>query len=75
MGSACSTTEEEECIQDTGGKARRKETLGRTTRRWVDNIKMGLREIGWGGVDWIKPAQDTDQWMALVNTATNLRVP
>jgi hypothetical protein len=42
---------------------------------WVDNIKIHLREIGWGGVDWIDLAQDRDQWRALVNTVMNLRVP
>jgi hypothetical protein len=42
---------------------------------WVDNIKMNLREIGWGGVDWTDLAQDRDQWRALVNTVINLRVP
>jgi hypothetical protein len=41
----------------------------------VDNIKMDLREIGWGGVNWIDIAQDRDQWRALVNTVLNLRVP
>jgi hypothetical protein len=41
----------------------------------VDNIKMGLREIGWGGMDWIDVAEDRDQCRALVNTAMNLRVP
>jgi hypothetical protein len=59
----------------TVGKARRKETPGRPRRRWVDNIKMDFREIRWGGMDWIVLAQDTDQWRALVNTETNLRVP
>jgi hypothetical protein len=44
-------------------------------RRWVDNIKMDLTEIGWDGVDWIDMAQDRDQWRALVNTVLNLRVP
>jgi hypothetical protein len=44
-------------------------------RRWVDNIKMDLRAIGWGGVDWIDLAQDRDQWRALVNTIMNLWVP
>jgi hypothetical protein len=47
----------------------------RPRRRWVDNIKMDLREIGWDGVDWIDLAQDRDQWRALVNTVMNLRVP
>jgi hypothetical protein len=41
----------------------------------VDNIKMDLREIGWGDIDWIDLAQDRDQWRALVNTIMNIRVP
>jgi hypothetical protein len=41
----------------------------------VDNIKIDLRVIGWGGEDWIDMAQDRDQWRALVNTVLNLRVP
>jgi hypothetical protein len=49
--------------------------LGRPRRRWVDNIKIDLREIGRGGVDWVNQAQDRDQWRSLVNTAMNLRVP
>jgi hypothetical protein len=48
--------------------------LGRPRRRWVDNIKMDLREIGWDGMDWIDLAQERDQWRALVNTVMNLRV-
>jgi hypothetical protein len=45
-------------------------------RRWVDNIKMDLREIEWDGVDWIDMAQDRDQWRVFVNTELlNLRVP
>jgi hypothetical protein len=43
--------------------------------RWEDNIETDLREIGWGGMDWIDLAQDRDQWRALVNTVINLRVP
>jgi hypothetical protein len=42
---------------------------------WEDNIKMDLREIGWGGMDWIDLAQERDQWRALVNMVMNLRVP
>jgi hypothetical protein len=57
------------------GKPERKRPLGRPRRRWVDNIKMDLREIGWDGVDWSDLAQDRDQWRALVNTVMNLRVP
>jgi hypothetical protein len=48
--------------------------LGRPRRRWVDNIKMEVRETGFGGVDWIDLAQYRDHWRALVNTITNLRV-
>jgi hypothetical protein len=44
---------EEECIWDIGGKARRKELLGKPRRRWVDSIKVKLREVGWDGMDWI----------------------
>jgi hypothetical protein len=57
------------------GKPEGKRPLGRSGRRWVDNIKMDLREIGWDGVDWIDMAQDGDQWRALVNTVLNLWVP
>jgi hypothetical protein len=57
------------------GKPEGKRPLGRPRHRWVDNIKMDLREIGWDGVDWIDMAQDRDQWRALVNTVLNLRVP
>jgi hypothetical protein len=45
------------------------------TRWWVDNIKIDLREMGWGGMDWIVLAQDRDQWRAVVNTVMKLRVP
>jgi hypothetical protein len=66
---------EEECIEDIGGKPERERPLGRPSRRWVDNIKMDLREIGWDGVDWIGMAQDRDHWRVLVNTVLNLLVP
>jgi hypothetical protein len=57
------------------GKPEGKIALGRPRRRWVDNIKMNLRVIRWGGVDWIDLVQDRDKWRALVNTVMNLRVP
>jgi hypothetical protein len=57
------------------GKPEGKRPLGRPRRRWVNNIKIDLRETGLGGRDWIDLAQDRDQWRALVNTVTNLRVP
>jgi hypothetical protein len=56
------------------GKLEGKRPLGRRRHRWVDNIKMDLREIGWGGMDWIVLAQDRDQCRVLVNTVMNLRV-
>jgi hypothetical protein len=49
--------------------------LGRLTLMWENNIKTDLREIGWGGMDWINLAQDRDQWRALLNTIMGLRVP
>jgi hypothetical protein len=56
-------------------KPERRRPLGRPRRRWEDNIKIDLREVGWGGMDWINLAQDRDRWPALVNTVMNLRVP
>jgi hypothetical protein len=52
-----------------------KRPLARPRRRWVDNIKTNLREIGWDGMDWIDLAQDREEWTALVNTVMNLPVP
>jgi hypothetical protein len=56
------------------GKPEVKRPLGRPRHRWEDGIRMDLREIGWGNVDWIKLAQERDRWWALVNTVMNLRV-
>jgi hypothetical protein len=55
------------------GKPKWKKALRRYRSRWEDNIKMDLREVWWGDMDWIYLAQDRDQWRALVNTVTNLR--
>jgi hypothetical protein len=52
-----------------------KRPLRRPRRRWVDNIKMDLRGVGWDGMDWIDVAQERDRWRALVNAVMNLRVP
>ena len=52
-----------------------KRPFGRPRRRWDDNIKMDLMEVGCGGVDWIDLAQDRDRWWALVDAVMNLRVP
>jgi hypothetical protein len=57
------------------GNPEGKKPLGRSRRRWVDNIKMDLREIGWDGMEWVDLTEDRDQWRALVNTVMNLRVP
>jgi hypothetical protein len=56
------------------GKPEGKKPLGRPSRRWEDRIRMDLREIGWGSVDWIQLAQDRDWWGAFVDTVMNLRV-
>jgi hypothetical protein len=56
------------------GKPEGKRPLGRQRHRLVDNIKMDLRDIGWGSMDWIGVAQGRDQWRALVNTVMNLWV-
>jgi hypothetical protein len=57
------------------GRPEGRRPLGRPRRRWEDNIKMDLREIGFGDVGWIHLTQDRDRWRALVNTVMNLRVP
>jgi hypothetical protein len=57
------------------GEPEGKRPLGRPRRRFVDNIKIDLREVGWDGMDWIDLAQNRDQRRALVNTVMNLRVP
>jgi hypothetical protein len=57
------------------GKPEGRRPLGRPRRRWVDNIRMDLAEVGWGDVDWIGLAQDANRWRALVNSALNLWVP
>jgi hypothetical protein len=57
------------------GRLEGRRQIARPRRRWEDNIKMDLREIGFGDVDWIHLAQDRDRWRALLNTVMNLRVP
>jgi hypothetical protein len=57
------------------GKPEGRRPLGRPRRRWEDNIKMDLREVGCGSTDWVDLAQDRDRWRALVYTVMNLRVP
>jgi hypothetical protein len=57
-------------VSKRGGKKQ----LGRLRRRWEDNIKMDLKEVGFGSMDWIELAQDMDRWRALVNAVMKLRV-
>jgi hypothetical protein len=56
------------------GKLERKRPLGRPRRRWVDNIRMNLQEVGCGHVDWIGLTQDSDRWRTLVSAVMNLGV-
>jgi hypothetical protein len=57
------------------GKPEGRRPLGRPRRRWEDNIKRDLQEVGEGCGDWMERAQDRDKWQALVNTVMNFRVP
>jgi hypothetical protein len=57
------------------GKPEGKRPLERARHRWEDNIKIGLQEVGCGGMDWMELAQDRNRWRVLVNGAMNLRVP
>jgi hypothetical protein len=75
MGRACRTTGEKmNAYMILVGKPKGKRSLARPRRRWVANIKMDLRELGRGGMDWIHLAEDRDQWRALVNMLLNLWV-
>jgi hypothetical protein len=76
VGGACGTHGRgEKTVEGFGGKARRKERpLGRPRRRWEDGTRMDLREIGLGGVDWIRLSQDRDRWRAVVSAVMNLPV-
>jgi hypothetical protein len=76
MGRACSTNGEAKNVcRILVGKPEGKRPLGRPRRRWMGNINMDLKEMGWVCMDWIDLAQDRDQWRTLVNTMMNLRVP
>ena len=57
------------------GKSEGRRPLVRPRRRWEDNIRMDLLEVGCGGVDWMELAQDRDRWRALVSAVMNLRIP
>ena len=74
-GHVASMGEERGVYRVLVGKPEGKRPLGRPRRRWVDNIRMDLQEVGCGYVDWIRLAQDRDRWRTLVSTVMNLRVP
>ena len=57
------------------GKPEGRKPLGRPRRRWVDNIRMDLHDVGCGYMDWIGLAQDRDRWRTLVSAVINLRIP
>jgi hypothetical protein len=57
------------------GKPEEKKPVGRTRRRWVDNVRMDLKEVGWGDVDWIGLAQDRNRWRTLINLVLKVGVP
>jgi hypothetical protein len=76
MGGSCSKNEKEKAAYRLlVGRLEGKTPLGRPRRRWVDNIRMDLGEVGWGDVDWIGLIQNRNRWRALVNSVLNLRVP
>ena len=75
VGGACGAHGEGRGVQRVlVGKPDRKRPLGRPRRRWEDNIKVDIQEVGGGG-DWMELAQDRDRWRTLVNTVMNFRVP
>jgi hypothetical protein len=75
MGGACGAYGEEIYAQGVVGKPEEKRPLGRPRRRWEDNIKIDLQEVGGGGGDWMELAQDRDRWRALMSTVKKRRVP
>jgi hypothetical protein len=76
VGRACSTNgEKTNLYKILDGKPEGRRPLGRPRNRWLDNIKIDVRERGWNSMDWIDLTHDVDQWRAVVNTVNNLRVP
>ena len=76
MGRACGAYGGGEGVyRNLVGKPEGKRPVGRPRRRWVDNIRMDLQDVGYASVDWIGLAQDRDRWRTLVSAVMNLRVP
>jgi hypothetical protein len=74
-GHVAQMAERRDAYRLLAGKPERRSPLGRPRRRWLDNIRIDLVEVGWGDVDWIGLTQDRDRWRALVNSVLNLRGP
>jgi hypothetical protein len=74
IGRTCSTNGGRKRHVEYWWKSQKKRPLGRPRLKWVDHIKLDLRDIGWDGIDWIDLPQGMDRLMALVNTVMNLRV-
>jgi hypothetical protein len=75
VGGACSTHGRgEKNVQGLVGKPEGKRPLGRPRRRWENGIRMDLKELGLGGVNWIRLGQDRDRWRAVLGAVMNLRV-
>jgi hypothetical protein len=75
MSRACSKHWKRNAYRILLGKTEGKRPLRKPRHRWEDNIKMDLREVGWGSMDWIHQAQNRDEWRALMNMVMNLPVP
>ena len=76
MGLACGKYGEQEwCIQSFVGRPDGRSPFGRPRRRWEDDIKIDLQEVGWGGMNWIALTQVRDRWRALLNAVINIRIP
>jgi len=76
MGGAYSTNGERRGVNRVlVGKPERKRPLGRPRRRWEDNVKMDIKEVACGGMDWIELAHDRDRWRAVMNAVMNISVP
>jgi len=76
MGGACGAYGGgESCAQGSGGETWGKEPLGRPRRRWEDNMKMDLQEVGGDCGDWMELTQYRERWRALISTVMNFRVP
>jgi hypothetical protein len=76
LGGECSTNgEKRNAYRLLEGKPEGQRPLGRQRRKWLNNIRMDLVEVGWGDVDWIGLAKDRNRWRVLVNSVLNLRIP